>query len=220
MGPAYHAPGVLRLGVLLTTALGLVWGLAQGVRHALEPDHLAAMSTLVAERRTARSAASYAAAWGIGHAFVLLLVGGVLLAVRAQMPAGVARLCELGVAVMLVLLGARALRLAVVARSAEPRHASGVHVARLPLLVGSIHGLAGSGALTALVLTRIGSPLVSLVYIALYGGGAALGMATLAGLAGAPMARLARARRGMPVLLATTGALSMCLGVAWGWSAR
>ena len=56
---------------MLTTLLGLLWGLAQGMRHALEPDHLAAVSTLVAERRSARSAASYAVAWGLGHALAL-----------------------------------------------------------------------------------------------------------------------------------------------------
>jgi ABC-type nickel/cobalt efflux system permease component RcnA len=94
---------------VITTLLGLLWGLAQGVRHALEPDHLAALSTLVAERRSARSAASYALAWGVGHALVLLVVGGALQLVRARLPDRAGALFELAVAAMLVGLGARAL---------------------------------------------------------------------------------------------------------------
>ena len=100
---------------MLTTVLGLLWGLAQGVRHALEPDHLAAVSTLVAERRTARSAASYAVAWGVGHALVLLAFGGALLAREgATFPSASAPGSSSLVAAMLVVLGVRALRRAFV----------------------------------------------------------------------------------------------------------
>jgi hypothetical protein len=222
---------------VLTTALGLLWGLAQGVRHALEPDHLAAVSTLVAERRSARSAASYAMAWGAGHALVLLAFGGALLVLRGHVPPRIAASFELLVALMLVFLGARAVRRAFVHPAGPPfDHAHGrashshagpsdhVHVsrwalARQPLVVGCIHGLAGSGALAALVMPGMPSPAAGLTYMALYGSGAALGMAALAGLAGIPLARLSRARQGLRTLLATTGVLSLLLGLAWGWTA-
>jgi high-affinity nickel-transport protein len=222
---------------VLTTLIGLLWGLAQGVRHALEPDHLAAISTLVAERRSPRSAASYATAWGVGHALVLLGVGGALLLVRGQVPVRVGAGFELLVAMMLVVLGAQGLRRAFVQSKGEPvahahshshhahagpsdhLHVRGVTLARQPLLVGCIHGLAGSGALAALVMPGMKSVVAGLVYMALYGGGAALGMAMLAGLAGVPLANLARTRRGIPIVLGATGALSLVLGVAWGWSA-
>jgi hypothetical protein len=222
---------------VLTTALGLLWGLAQGVRHALEPDHLAAVSTLVAERRSARSAAWYAMAWGAGHALVLLAFGGALLVLRGQVPARLAAGFELLVAFMLIFLGARAMRRAFVHPDGPPidhAHATGAHshagpsdhvhvhgwaLARRPLIVGCIHGLAGSGALAALVMPGMTSPAAGLTYMALYGGGAAIGMAALAGIAGVPLARVARARRGVRALLATTGALSLVLGIAWGWTA-
>jgi hypothetical protein len=213
---------------MLTTWLGLLWGLVQGVRHAVEPDHLAAVSTLVAERRSARSAASYAVAWGAGHALVLLAVGGALLLLRARMPVRIGAAFELAVAVMLVALGvralARALRSGRAGESAPPlpRHAAHerrfAH-ARQPLVVGCIHGLAGSGALAALVVAQMPSLVAGLLYMVVYGGGAALGMATLAGLAGVPLARLVQTKRGVPMLLGATGALSLVLGVAWGWSA-
>ena len=223
---------------MLTIVLGLLWGLAQGVRHALEPDHLVAVSTLVAERRTARSAASYAVAWGVGHALVLLAFGGVLLLVKGHVPERVGAGFELLVAAMLVALGVRALRRAYVhGRAGAPKphahelqahvhagptdhvHLRGFTLARQPLVVGCLHGLAGSGALAALVLPGMKSPLAGLVYMAVYGSGATLGMAMLAGLAGVPLARLVRTARGIPILLGTTGLLSLALGVVWGWTA-
>ena len=211
---------------MLTTWFGLLWGFAQGMRHAVEPDHLAAVSTLVAERRTARSAASYAVVWGAGHALVLLVVGGTLLVLRSRVPDTVAAVFELVVAMMLVGLGLRALWRAVLARRvgetpiARPHvHVLGFRVAHQPLVVGCVHGLAGSGALAALVVAQMPSVAAGLAYMVLFGSGAAMGMAMLAGVAGVPLARVARTRRGMPVLLAVTGALSLILGIAWGWAA-
>ncbi len=223
---------------MLTTVLGLLWGLAQGVRHAFEPDHLAALSTLVAERKTARSAASYAVAWGVGHALVLVAFGGAFLVVKAHVPTRVGAGFELVVATMLIVLGVRALRRAFVrggagapvqhahealshvhAGPADHVHVRGFTLARQPLVVGCIHGLAGSGALAALVLPEMKSALAGLVYMMVYGGGATLGMAMLAGIMGVPLARLGRTQRGVPVLLGTTGILSLALGVVWGWAA-
>jgi hypothetical protein len=210
------------------------------VRHALEPDHLAAVSTLVADRRSARHAASYAAAWGLGHALVLVAFGGALILVRARLPERVAAGFELAVAAMLVVLGVRAIARARIhgagglthehpagddGHAAVPHghddhvHVRGLTLAKQPLLVGCVHGLAGSGALAAVVLSQVSSPLAGLAYVAVYGGGAALGMAMLAGVAGVPLARIVRTRHGMPILLGTTGGLSLVLGLVWAWTA-
>jgi high-affinity nickel-transport protein len=217
--------------------LGLLWGLAQGMRHALEPDHLAALSTLVADRRSPRSAASYAVAWGVGHALVLLAFGGALLLVRGHVPDRVGACFELLVAAMLIVLGVRGLRAAFVRPAGDgvehahttvkhshagPHdhvHLQGLTLSRRPLVVGCVHGLAGSGALAALVMPGMKSALAGVVYMAVYGGGATLGMAMLAGLVGVPLARLVRTPRGVPVLLGATGALSVIFGVVWGYSA-
>jgi hypothetical protein len=169
---------------------------------------------------------------------MLLAVSGVFVLVRAHMPDRVAASFELAVAVMLVALGTGALRRAIGAGrsgpAAEHAHAFATHahagppdhvhlrnitLARRPLIVGCVHGLAGSGALTALVLSQTKSTVLALACIAIYGGGSALGMATLAGLAGVPLARLRRTPRGVPTLLIATGTLSLGLGLAWGWSA-
>src|SRR5918992_492138 len=91
-----------------------------GMRHALEPDHLAAVSTLVSRERSGAKAALMGVWWGVGHTLALLLVGAALVLLRAEMPAAVSDLFELGVGVMLVALGIRAIRQAVLQGEAGP----------------------------------------------------------------------------------------------------
>ena len=85
------------LSSLVTTLLGL----SIGMRHALEPDHLAAISTLAAERKNARAGLWLGALWGAGHSLSLLVVGGTLALLEAKMPEAVALGFELLVAVMI-----------------------------------------------------------------------------------------------------------------------
>ena len=164
-------------GILTGSALGSLLGM----RHALEPDHLTAVSTLMTSvpgERSGIRAAMLGATWGLGHTLSLVVVGAVLVVLRAEMPARVADLFELFVAIMLVGLGVRAIVVAVRQGPIGPAHthhhgplvhnhagaAPHVHVrlrgfrfggqvewtlATRPLVVGAIHGLAGSGALTA-----------------------------------------------------------------------
>jgi high-affinity nickel-transport protein len=209
---------------MLEALLGCALGLLHGARHAFEPDHVAAVSTVVAEQRSARASMRFALAWGAGHALTLLVVGGLLFALRREMPSRLGDAFELVVAVMLVALGARAVALAV-RRGAFVGHshsesggnavASSTHLRR-PLLIGLVHGLAGSGALAAMVASELPSLVSALVFMALYGLGAACGMAAIAGVAGLPLARLAQTPKALPRLVAATGVLSLGLGVAWG----
>lgn len=219
---------------MLVTATACLLGFANGMRHALEPDHLAAVSTLVAGERSAKASVRYAAAWGAGHAAMLLLAGGALALLRAELSVNVSDGLELVVAVLLVGLGVRGLMQAARhGRVGETfAHAHGdlshshagardhVHVnkwtlARLPFVVGLVHGLAGSGALAALVASHVASPAFALGFIAIYATGAAAGMATLAGVLGWPLARLARSSRAMPILVGVSAAASLIVGVAW-----
>src|SRR5882672_1803912 len=86
------------------------FGSLLGMRHALEPDHLAAVSTLVSRERSSGKAALLGVCWGLGHTFSLLLVGVGLVVLRAEMPASVSDMFEFVVALMLVGLGLRAIR--------------------------------------------------------------------------------------------------------------
>jgi hypothetical protein len=195
------------------TFLGCIFGLANGVRHAVEPDHLAAVSTLVAHQKSARDSMRFAATWGLGHGLVLLLVGGGLLALRTHMPYAIEEGFELAVGVMLVFLGTRTLQLAW--RHHGHVHAQAPSRAR-PLVIGVVHGLAGSGALAALATTRAPSLAAGLLFLGLYAAGAMAGMAGLAGLAGLPIARLLKSERAGRGLLAATGAMSLLMGLGWG----
>jgi len=216
--------------------VGLLVGVAMGARHALDPDHLAAVSVLAADAPGARRGALLGALWGIGHAAALLGTGLVLAVLAAELPPALCDAFELAVAVMLIVLGARAIHRVLRGPGDGPnilhaharvshRHAgppAHVHVARRtlalrPLAVGVVHGLAGSGALTALVLARLPSPHLRFAYLALFSVGSIVGMCVLSGLAGWPLARIARHPRAARLLLGTVGAASAALGLIWGW---
>ena len=227
---------VLHPAPMLAPLTFCVLGFANGVRHALEPDHLAAVSTLVADQRSARASVRYAAAWGAGHAAMLVLVGGALAVMEKQLPEAASDALELVVAVVLVALGVRGIAQAVRAGRGDVSsfsHAHGerahthagpvdhlhlrsVTLARLPFLVGLVHGLAGSGAMAALVASHVGSPASGVSFIAVYAFGAAAGMSALAGVLGWPLARLARSGRAFTAIVGVSALVSLGVGLAWG----
>jgi hypothetical protein len=206
-----------------------------GMRHALEPDHLAAVSTLVSGERSSSKAAFLGACWGLGHTVSLIAVGTALVLLRTQMPVRVSEAFEFFVALMLVGLGLRAIYLASRQGPAGPvhihHHGTRVHVhegapahihigawtlARRPLVVGAIHGLAGSGALTALVLTTLPSTAARITYMAVFGLGSTLGMAALSGLLGWPLAHVGQHRGLARAVSLTVGCVSTGLGIFYG----
>ena len=223
---------------MLAPLIALVLGVLLGIRHAFEPDHLAAVSTLAAEERSVKGGLFLGALWGVGHSTALLLVGGSLAAIETQMPVRVADALELVVGMMIVALGLRAIVRAVaegrtgIVRThrhgevlhTHPAQVAHVHVSRWtlatrPLLMGVIHGLAGSGALTALVLAELPTVGARLQYIALFGFGSVVGMTLLSALCGLPLAKLQRAPKLMAACLLGVGVLSVSAGAWWGLSA-
>ena len=220
---------------LLELTTGSTLGAVLGMRHALEPDHLAAVSTLVAGERRSIRAVFLGVCWGLGHTAALVAVGTVVIALRAELPERLTDFFELGVALMLIALGTQAIRRAARQGPAGPaalhqhgpivhRHpgvAKHVHVggwtlARRPLLVGVVHGLAGSGALTALVLATLPTSAARITYMVLFGLGSTFGMAALSGLLGWPLARLGGHTRTWSTISLVVGCLSTALGIAWG----
>src|ERR1019366_6881246 len=93
----------------LEIATGSTLGALLGMRHALEPDHLAAVSTLVSDERGSLPGAFLGLCWGLGHTLALVVVGVALILLRTEMPPKVADLFEFGVALMLIGLGLRAI---------------------------------------------------------------------------------------------------------------
>jgi nitrile hydratase accessory protein len=182
----------------LTASAGL--GTLLGMKHAIEPDHLAAVSTLMTGERSSARAALLGACWGLGHTLTLLATGALLVVLHTEMPGAAVLAFEIGVVLLLIVFGVRAICLGLGRGLGTPTHTHGPPArARLtadrwtlarPLLIGAVHGLAGSGALTALVVTTLPSSAAQLGYLTLFGAGSILGMAALSGLLGWPIARL------------------------------
>jgi len=210
---------------------GVLLGLMVGLRHAFEPDHLTAMATLVTETRDARRGAALGAMWGLGHTLSLIIVGAILIALGGLLPVRIAAAFELAVSGVLIVLGIRAVIRAWRHGGSGPLHehrhgvhahlhagpAQHLHVARWtlawrPLAVGLVHGLAGSGALTALVFAQLPTTAARLGYIAVFGFGSIAGMAAASALVGASLGTLERGHRW---LVLAAGVTSIALGIAW-----
>jgi nickel/cobalt exporter len=233
-----EGPSLASLGAFAVLGLGLVFGL----KHATEVDHVVAVSTIVSEHRSVWRSALVGGLWGMGHTASLIIVGVIVLALRVAIPEHVSNWLEFGVALMIIGLGINAFVRALRGRSdvhvhqhthegashahihfhedgtehAEPSVAHSHVVSRIgfkPLLVGAMHGLAGSGALTVLVLAQIDSAILGLLYLTVFGIGSILGMLLMSFLVGLPFALSARRLSGFNYGLQTiAGALSICFG--------
>jgi ABC-type nickel/cobalt efflux system permease component RcnA len=228
----------------LLTVLGI--GLVFGLKHATEVDHVVAVSTIVSRHRNVWRSTLVGALWGAGHTAALLIAGVVVLSLRVAIPERVSNWLEFCVALMLIGLGAIALRRSLLEQNDVHVHehshdgVSHVHihfhesetrheVARphrhdisavglKPVLVGAVHGLAGSGALTLLVLTQIASAWIGFLYLAIFGLGSVAGMILMSGLIGLPFALTARNVGRLHRHLQTTAAgLSIAFGLWYAY---
>ena len=157
---------------MLTALLGvLTLGFLLGMRHATDPDHVVAVTTIVSQQRSLARAARTGMLWGIGHTGTILLVGGAIVALKVQVegiPPRVGLSLELAVAVMLIVLGVLTLA------GGQRRVADST--AR-PITVGFVHGLAGSAAVATLPqVALIPDPLWAAGYLAVFGVGTIAGM--------------------------------------------
>lgn len=193
------------MGASLFTTLGL--GFLLGMEHALDADHVVAVSTMVSQHRSLRRAALVGIVWGLGHTLTLFLVGLAVILLRVTIPERLALSLEFAVGIVLVTLGAVILRGYLTGRvhAHAHRHGDTLHMHfhshaaaeghdhaheaprfRRSLLVGMIHGLAGSAALMLLVLASIRDPTWGLLYILVFGAGSILGMLGISAALGLP----------------------------------
>ena len=184
----------------LLATLGL--GFLLGLKHATEADHLAAVSTIVSERRSIWHSAVVGTLWGIGHTGALLVAGFFVLGLGLIIPERVADVLELAVAIMIIVLGMRLLHLHIHSHAHGGRSHTHLHFQDethpgahsglsgwRPVLVGVVHGLAGSAALTLLVLTEIvgnGGAGLGFAYLLVFGLGSIGGMLLMSVLIGIP----------------------------------
>jgi high-affinity nickel permease len=218
----------------------LVLGFFIGMRHALEADHVAAVSSLATRSASPRECVKQGVFWGLGHTATLFLFGSTVLLLDRVLPERLASGLELAVGVMLVALGLDVLR-----RLARERvhfhlhqHEDGVrhfhghshagesihrthdhgHWSKLPLrafIVGLVHGMAGSAALIVLTLASAPSVAAGLLYILLFGVGSITGMALLSVAIAVPLRYSAAGlTRLHGILHAAIGIATVAIGVA------
>jgi sulfite exporter TauE/SafE len=204
-----HGIGVCELLVTdgnphsITVVSILAYSLVFGLKHALEPDHLAAVSTIAVEHKSLFGSSLVGAVWGLGHTLSLLLAGLVVILLGFDLREEYLEPVEVIVALMLIGLGARALwklwreRSAhVSAGSKEAHNHSHIHhehsrgvwgrIGLRPLLIGMVHGLAGSAALLLLLIPVIPSTVLKIVYILVFGAGSIAGMVIMSCMVGLP----------------------------------
>ena len=226
----------------------LIIGFTLGLKHATEVDHVVAISTIVSQHKNVFRSAIVGALWGAGHTASLLVVGTIVLLLRVAIPERVSGWLEFGVALMIIGLGIIALWRALSKGTqfhvhehshdglthkhihfhenekkhepaSAPRHSHAVsRLGIKPLLIGTMHGLAGSGALTLLVLTQIRSSWVGLLYLAIFGIGSIAGMMLMSGLLGLPFALTSKNLTQLHRQLQTVAAaLSICFGIWYAY---
>jgi hypothetical protein len=198
--------GILGLGFLL------------GMQHALEADHIAAVSSIAARRSHVADIVKHGLTWGFGHTLTLFVFAGAAILLGRAIPQGVAQPIETAVGVMLIGLGGHVLwrlwrdrvhfhqhghgdgtvhfhahsHAGETTPHARAAHAHEHRFRWRTLLVGLMHGMAGSAALLVLAVTQASSPAVGLGYVALFGIGSMIGMGVLSTVIAVPLAISAR----------------------------
>ncbi len=215
--------------------------LALGAGHALEVDHMVAVTAFVGGRPNMGAAAGFGVRWGLGHSLVVLVVGAALALSGVHVPPAAQDWAELGVGVMLVALGVWAANAARRLHVHLPQdHAGHAHLhahapgsaphahahrdaaqvthrhRHLSTVVGALHGLAGTVPVVALVpVTLMPSKPAAIAYLAVFGAGTILGMAAYASLAAAAVRRVAASARLARAAALTTAAASVLVGLWW-----
>jgi high-affinity nickel-transport protein len=155
----------------MSLVLTFVTSLLLGMRHATDPDHIVAVTTIVMRERSVMKAAVVGAVWGLGHTITLLIVGGAIIAFKIGFNARLGLSMELSVAVMLIVLGL--LNLFDVRMSTRTQSTS------RPFFVGVVHGLAGSAAAALLIVPLLDDPRWAALYLLTFGLGTIVGMSII-----------------------------------------
>jgi hypothetical protein len=210
-------------------------GFLLGLRHALDADHLAAVSTVLAERPSLLASSAVGFWWGVGHTLTLMMVGTVVLTWGLRIPERFEALAESGVGLLLVVLGAslaiklyrerwhlhshrhdgeKHLHLHSHQRQDDHHHRHWMVATVRPLCIGMAHGLAGSAAVMLMIAStteRLGEGLAS---IAVFGAGSVVGMMTIGFTLSLPMmCSLTVSRRAFVTLQGCASVASFCVGV-------
>jgi high-affinity nickel-transport protein len=222
----------------------LVLGFTLGFLHALDPDHVVAMTTMVSREKSIRRSSVLGVMWGLGHTTSLALVGLAVLTFQITIPSSMSKGMEMGVALMIILLGGH-----LIWRSAKEfvlhghphSHDGSTHThihlhsygdttehdhhtfvprsSKKTFAIGIIHGLAGSAALTLAVMATMTSALQGMVYIVVFGLGSIGGMLVMSAGMSLPFAMLARRySHWHGPAQGLVGVVAVLFGLYFGWT--
>jgi hypothetical protein len=197
--------------VLTAITLGFVVGL----RHAFDPDHVVAVSTIAARQRSPWTVSWIGVSWGIGHSLMLLAAGFVLIALRIAVPESLLASLEVGIGIVLVTLGVtNLLALSAHFETGECRAPSPLRTAMARSgMIGVAHGLAGSGTVTLLALAAMPTTEMAMIYVAAFSVGTIGAMVGFSLLLGAPAALFLDRDLARRFAIAGTGAISVAFGI-------
>jgi len=212
---------------MIEISLLLAFGFLLGMKHALDADHVVAVSTIVSKSKSIRKSSLIGAFWGLGHTTTLLIVGIAILALKLVIPQAMALSFEFLVGIMLVALGLVIVRKFILEKyhfhfhehessshihfHSHRRENNHSHMHR-PFLIGLIHGLAGTAALSLLVLASVQTIYQGILYILIFGLGSITGMLIMSSAISLPIIFSSKFINLRKIEL-TAGLLSVLLGL-------
>lgn len=217
---------VAEVSVKLAILLG--GGFVLGLKHALDADHVVAVSTIVSQTRTVKKSVFAGVMWGIGHTLALLAAGLLVLTLKLKIPDRLALGFEFLVGVVLVILGLDLFRKLFRGQIHIHKHehdglqhshlhsheqiATHDHTHR-SLIVGLFHGLAGSAAVMLFALATVNSTIQGIFFIIIFGFGSILGMMGVSLFIGLPFVITDQFTRVNLIVKILAGSASILLGV-------
>lgn len=207
----------------LFSVLGL--GLVLGIKHAIEPDHVIAVSTIASQSKKLLRSSLAGVYWGIGHTATLFIVGIILILMKGEIPEKWAMSLEFLVGIMLVYLGITTIRSFKNIHLHKHEHDGELHkhvhshdqhrkVSYLKsMFIGLVHGLAGSGAMVVLTMSTVNSAWEGAIYILIFGVGTVIGMLFFTTLIGIPFVFSAKKLSLNKNLTQVTGVISTVFGI-------
>ncbi len=191
----------------------LAFGFILGIKHAIEPDHIIAVSTIASQSRKIWRAALSGVFWGIGHTFTLLSVGVVVILVKGEIPEIWAMSFEFLVGVMLVYLGFTSALSFPGIKGNNFGHSDNKNVTYLKsTIIGLVHGLAGSAAMLLLTINTVKSVWEGIIYILVFGIGTVIGMLLFTTLLGIPFVMSSKNLNLNKTLVKLVGGVSIAFG--------
>lgn len=170
----------------------LLLGFLLGIKHAIEPDHVIAVSTIASESKSLKRSIFAGVYWGIGHTATLFIVGMVLIVAKNTITDTVALSLEFIVGIMLVSLGLNSIVAFMKHRHHHQEsptistHQEKNRTHFKSFFIGLIHGLAGSAAMVLLTMSTVSTAWQGALYILIFGCGTVVGMLSFSTVIGIP----------------------------------